>query len=134
MATSSRSSSGSSSGVFSWPSKGTISSPYGKRGRGFHTGIDIANKRGTTVSAAAGGKVTSAGWSGGYGYCIIVDHGNGMKTRYAHLSKILVSVGDSVSRGEKIGEVGSTGNSTGPHLHFEVIVNGSTKNPINYLK
>lgn len=134
VATSSRSSSGSSSGVFSWPSKGTISSPYGKRGRGFHTGIDIANKKGTPVSAAAGGKVTSAGWSGGYGYCIIVDHGNGMKTRYAHLSKILVSVGDSVSRGEKIGEVGSTGNSTGPHLHFEVIVNGSTKNPINYLK
>lgn len=136
VATSSRSSSGSSvsSGVFSWPSKGTISSPYGKRGRGFHTGIDIANKKGTTVSAAAGGKVTSAGWSGGYGYCIIVDHGNGMKTRYAHLSKISCSVGDSVSRGEKIGEVGSTGNSTGPHLHFEVIVNGSTKNPINYLK
>ncbi len=134
VATTSRSSSGSSSGVFSWPSKGTISSPYGKRGRGFHTGIDIANKKGTTVSAAAGGKVTSAGWSGGYGYCIIVDHGNGMKTRYAHLSKISCSVGDSVSRGEKIGEVGSTGNSTGPHLHFEVIVNGSTKNPISYLK
>lgn len=131
VASSSRSSAG---GTLNWPTKGTISSPYGKRGSGFHTGIDIANKKGTTVSAAAGGTVKSAGWSGGYGYCIIVDHGNGMKTRYAHLSKINCKVGDSVSRGEKIGEVGSTGNSTGPHLHFEVIINGSTKNPINYLK
>ena len=128
------SSSRSGSGSLNWPTSGSITSPYGYRSSGFHTGIDIANKKGTTVVAAAGGKVVSAGWSGSYGYCIIVDHGNGMKTRYAHLSKISCSVGQTVLRGEKIGEVGSTGNSTGPHLHFEVIINGSTKNPINYLK
>ena len=128
------SSSRSGDGALNWPTSGSITSPYGSRSGGFHTGIDIANKKGTTVVAAAGGKVTTAGWCGGYGYCIIVDHGNGMKTRYAHLSKINCKVGDTVLRGEKIGEVGSTGNSTGPHLHFEVIINGATKNPINYLK
>jgi murein DD-endopeptidase MepM/ murein hydrolase activator NlpD len=73
------------------------------------------------------------GWSGGYGNCILIDHGNGMKTRYAHLSGYNVKVGDIVTRGEQIGRAGNTGNSTGPHLHFEVIVNGKTKNPINYL-
>ena len=128
------SSSRSGTGALNWPTSGSITSPYGYRSSGFHTGIDIANKKGTTVVAAAGGTVASAGWSGSYGYCIIVDHGNGMKTRYAHLSKINCSVGQTVLRGEKIGEVGSTGNSTGPHLHFEVIINGSSKNPINYLK
>ena len=95
--------------------------------------IDIAAKTGDRISAAAGGKVVLASWSGGYGNCILIDHGNGMKTRYAHLSGYNVKVGDIVTRGEQIGRAGSTGNSTGPHLHFEVIVNGKTKNPINSL-
>lgn len=123
-----------STGSLSWPKVGKINSPYGPRSRGFHTGIDIAAKTGDAVKAAAGGRVVSAGWAGSYGYCIIIDHNNGIKTRYAHLSKIQCSVGDTVERGKVIGAAGSTGNSTGPHLHFEVIVNGETKNPMNYLK
>jgi murein DD-endopeptidase MepM/ murein hydrolase activator NlpD len=76
---------------------------------------------------------TSSGWNVGYGNCILIDHGNGLKTRYAHLSKIYVRVGQRVGTGDKIGAVGSSGNSTGPHLHFEVIKNGRTQNPLNYL-
>lgn len=120
-------------GALNWPKTGKITSPYGTRSRGFHNGIDIAAKTGDRISAAAGGKVVLASWSGGYGNCILIDHGNGMKTRYAHLSGYNVKVGDIVTRGEQIGRAGNTGNSTGPHLHFEVIVNGKTKNPINYL-
>lgn len=122
-----------STGTLSWPKTGKINSPYGPRSRGFHTGIDIAAKTGDTVKAAAGGKVVTAGWTGSYGYCVVIDHGNGLKTRYAHLSKISCSVGETVLRSEEVGKAGSTGNSTGPHLHFEVIVNGDTKNPLNYL-
>lgn len=120
-------------GTLSWPlSNNKISSPYGTRSRGFHSGIDLVAKTGTPVYAAAGGKVVLASWYAGYGNCIVVDHGNGTKTRYAHLSGYNVKVGDKVSRGQQVGRSGNTGNSTGPHLHFEVIVNGSTRNPVNY--
>ncbi len=120
-------------GTLSWPlSNNKITSPYGTRSRGFHSGIDLVAKTGTPVYASAGGKVVLSSWYYGYGNCIVVDHGNGLKTRYAHLSGFNVKVGDKVSRGQQIGRSGNTGNSTGPHLHFEVIVNGSTKNPVNY--
>lgn len=134
---SSRSASNSNggSGVLAWPlSSNKITSPYGTRSRGFHSGIDLQAKTGTSVYASAGGKVVLASWYYGYGNCIVIDHGNGIKTRYAHLSSYKVKVGDTVSRGQLIALSGNTGNSTGPHLHFEVIVNGSTKNPVNYLK
>ena len=127
--------SANSSGVLAWPlSNNKITSPYGTRSRGFHSGIDLQAKTGTSVYASAGGKVVLASWYYGYGNCIVIDHGNGIKTRYAHLSAYKVKVGQTVSRGQLIALSGNTGNSTGPHLHYEVIVNGSTKNPVNYLK
>lgn len=122
------------SGNMVWPVAGSISSYYGWRWGSFHQGVDIAADRGTPVRCADSGMVSYAGWYGGYGYLVTVDHGNGMETWYAHLSRIDVSVGQQVSRGEVIGAVGSTGNSTGPHLHFEVRVGGSPKNPLNYYK
>ena len=127
-------SSRSGDGILNWPMSGKITSPYGTRSSGFHSGIDIGGKIGRSVYSAAGGKVVLASWYYAYGNCILIDHGNGMKTRYAHLSAYKVKVGDTVERGQLIGLCGNTGRSTGPHLHFEVIVNGSTKNPINYLK
>jgi len=116
-----------------------ISSLYGNRihpitGRKrFHDGLDIAANHGNAVYAYTDGRVVEAGWNGGYGNCILIDHGNGLKTRYAHLSRINVRVGQKIRTGQKIGAVGSTGNSTGPHLHFEVIKNGRTQNPLNYI-
>ena len=127
-------SSRSGDGILNWPMSGKITSPYGTRSSGFHSGIDIGGKIGRGVYSAAGGKVVLASWYYAYGNCIVIDHGNGMKTRYAHLSAYKCKVGDTVERGQLIGLCGNTGRSTGPHLHFEVIVNGSTKNPINYLK
>lgn len=124
--------SGKASGL-SWPISSHINSYYGYRSGRQHTGIDLAGHTGDPFAAAASGKVVSAGWGGGYGNMIVIDHGNGIQTRYAHASKLLVSVGQSVSKGQTIGLVGSTGNSTGPHLHFEVILNGSTVNPLNSL-
>ncbi|UWG99126.1 peptidoglycan DD-metalloendopeptidase family protein [Dehalobacter sp. DCM] len=124
--------SGSISGL-NWPLSGSITSYYGSRWGGFHTGIDIDGYTGQPYYAAAAGTVVEAGWDGGYGYCIVIDHGNGVATRYGHSSKLLVSVGEKVSNGEHIGNVGSTGRSTGSHLHFEVIINGSTVNPLHYL-
>lgn len=121
-------------GTLSWPMHGRITSPYGPRSRGFHSGIDIGTPVGTGIHAAAAGRIVMAGWYGGYGNCVVVDHGNGMKTRYAHLSGFNCRVGDRVSRGQLIARSGNTGRSTGPHLHFEVIVNGSTRNPMNYLR
>ena len=127
-------SSRSGDGILNWPMSGKITSPYGTRSTGFHSGLDIGGVIGRGVYAAAGGKVVLSSWYYAYGNCILIDHGNGMKTRYAHLSAYKVKVGDTVERGQLIGLCGNTGRSTGPHLHFEVIVNGSTKNPINYLK
>ncbi|PYG88178.1 murein DD-endopeptidase MepM/ murein hydrolase activator NlpD [Ruminiclostridium sufflavum DSM 19573] len=127
-------------GVMKWPTPGYtgISSPYGYRihpiykVRKFHTGVDINAPSGASIVAANSGKVILAGWNGGYGNCIIIDHGDGIATLYGHQSKLLVSVGDKVSKGDVIGKVGSTGLSTGPHLHFEVRVNGQTKDPMGY--
>lgn len=125
---------GSGSGVLSWPVSGTITSSFGYRGGEFHTGMDICTTSGAPVKAAASGTVTFAGWGGGYGNCITVDHGDGLATRYAHLSRIDVSGGERVSKGEVIGKVGATGRATGPHLHFEVISNGSVMNPLRFLR
>ncbi|MDR3289595.1 MAG: peptidoglycan DD-metalloendopeptidase family protein [Peptococcaceae bacterium] len=125
--------SGSVSGL-SWPLQGRFTSYYGYRVGDFHTGIDIDGDTGDPFTAAAGGVVVSAGWNGTYGYSILIDHGNGVATRYAHASKLLVSAGQTVNKGETIALVGSTGNSTGSHLHFEIIINGETVNPLNYMR
>jgi murein DD-endopeptidase MepM/ murein hydrolase activator NlpD len=129
----------SAPGVLSWPVSGTITSPYGYRQNpfggapDFHPGLDIAAPMGTTVTAAAAGTVISAGWYGGYGNYILIDHGGGMATGYGHLSQIFVSNGQQVQKGQAIGAVGSTGHSTGPHLHFEVRLHGKTTDPAAYL-
>lgn len=98
----------------------------------FHSGMDFSANVGTPVYVTGNGKVVQAGWDGLYGKCIVIDHGFGYTTRYAHLNKISVKVGQQVKRGETIGEVGSTGKSTGPHLHYEVHVKGQMVNPVNY--
>ncbi|WP_422448401.1 peptidoglycan DD-metalloendopeptidase family protein [Thermoanaerobacterium sp. DL9XJH110] len=121
------------SGRFLWPAVGRITSPFGRRGREFHTGIDVANDKGAPVRAANSGVVTFTGSRGGYGKLVIVDHGGGFETYYAHLNSIDVSTGDRVEKGQKIGAVGTTGRTTGPHVHFEVRLNGVPQNPINYL-
>ena len=118
------------------PVYGTISSRFGVRSSirsSAHTGLDIATSRGTPISVAADGVVTFAGWKGAYGNLIVVTHEDGVQTYYAHCNSIYVSNGQYVGQGETIGEVGTTGNSTGPHLHFEVRVNGVAYNPQNYL-
>lgn len=121
------------SGVLGWPVSGPVRSGFGPRGGGFHRGIDIGAPRGTPVGAAAAGTVTFVGWSGGYGNTVIIDHGNGLRTLYAHLSGFNVSPGAYVQRGQIIGFVGATGRATGYHLHFEVHVNGVAQNPLNFL-
>ncbi len=129
----------SAPGVLTWPVSGTITSPFGYRrspfggGMEFHQGLDIAAPMGTTVTAASGGTVISAGWYGGYGNYILIDHGGGMATGYGHLSQIFVSAGQQIQKGQAIGAVGSTGMSTGPHLHFEVRMNGKPTDPAAYL-
>lgn len=129
-----------SGGVFAWPvpSSHNISSEYGWRicpfhGREFHGAIDIAASSGSSIIASADGTVISAGWNGGFGYSIQVDHGGGMVTMYNHCSSLLVSRGQHVSRGQTIAKVGTTGSSTGPHLDYRVFKNGSTVNPHSYL-
>lgn len=108
-------------------------SPFGGRTYEFHGGMDIDGERGDQVFAPANGVVTEAGWKGGYGNMIEVDHGNGLKTRYGHLSKVDVQVGDSIARGQVVGFVGSTGRSTGPHLHYELRLNDRPINPRRFL-
>ena len=128
------------SGTFTWPLPGYTnnSSAYGWRvhpiygTRKFHKGEDIPAPTGTPIVAAASGTVTTAGWVSGYGNYTVINHGGGVMTAYGHQSAIHVSVGQRVTAGQTIGLVGSTGNSTGPHLHFEVYVNGSTQNPMSY--
>jgi murein DD-endopeptidase MepM/ murein hydrolase activator NlpD len=118
---------------FIWPLNGTVTSGYGWRWGRLHEGVDIAAPSGTPIWAAAAGTVIYAGWLGGYGNLVVVDHGNGLATAYAHASAVLMSVGQSVGQGETVALVGSTGNSSGPHLHFEVRVNGSAVDPLLYL-
>ena len=118
------------------PVTGTISSRYGVSSRirvSTHTGLDIAAASGTPIKVVSDGTVTFAGWSGSYGYLVKVSHGNGVETWYAHTSKMYVSVGQNVVAGDVIAAVGSTGNSTGPHLHLEIRINGKTVNPQNYI-
>jgi murein DD-endopeptidase MepM/ murein hydrolase activator NlpD len=107
--------------------------PFGGRSYEFHAGMDIDGERGDGVIAPAAGTVTKAGWQGGYGNMIEIDHGNGLTTRYGHLSKVEVAVGDPVQRGQLIGAVGSTGRSTGPHLHYELRLNDRAINPRRFL-
>jgi murein DD-endopeptidase MepM/ murein hydrolase activator NlpD len=118
---------------FIWPVNGAVTSGYGQRWGRLHAGVDIAAGFGTTIAAAASGTVIHAGWLGGYGNLVVVDHGGGLSTAYAHQQQIYVSIGQSVSQGQALGEVGSTGNSTGPHLHFEVRINGTAVDPLGYL-
>ncbi|MFE8702003.1 peptidoglycan DD-metalloendopeptidase family protein [Cytobacillus sp. FJAT-54145] len=121
-------------GSFVWPAVGGyVSSHLGYRWGKMHKGIDIARPSNRTIKAADNGVVVFAGWDGGYGNKIIVDHNNGYRTVYAHLSSITVNVGQTVPKGSKIGVMGSTGDSTGVHLHFEIYKNGSLKNPMDYL-
>ena len=118
------------------PVSGTITSRFGAGSRirrSSHTGLDIANSTGTPIVAAASGRVTFSGYKGSYGNMIVISHGNGVQTYYGHCSKLYVSAGAQVSQGQTIGSVGSTGNSTGPHLHLEVRVNGVAYNPQNYV-
>lgn len=118
------------------PVSGMITSRFGARSSirsSAHTGLDIATSKGTPIVAAASGTVTFAGYKGSYGYLVVISHANGVQTYYGHCSKLYVSVGDKVAQGSKIAAVGSTGNSTGPHLHLEVRVNGMAYNPQNYL-
>ena len=124
-----------------WPVQGYISSPFGWRlnpfgggGYEFHTGIDICAYYGAPVRAAADGTVESVGWNGGYGECVQIYHRDGIETLYGHLSGFAVKAGDKVKKGQVIGYEGATGEATGPHVHFEVRVDGTAVNPLTYLQ
>jgi murein DD-endopeptidase MepM/ murein hydrolase activator NlpD len=131
-------------GVFSWPVNGTVTSNFGyrfhplHRVRAMHTGLDIAGPYGSTVRATDGGEVIYSGWRGGYGKVVMIDHGTqngiGIVSLYGHLSQLRVSVGQSVSKGQTVAATGSTGYSTGPHLHFEIRENGAPVDPYRYLR
>jgi murein DD-endopeptidase MepM/ murein hydrolase activator NlpD len=118
---------------FIWPVSGPVVSPFGMRWGRMHEGIDIAAAEGTPIHAAASGRVVYAGWMDGYGNLVAIDHGGGLSTAYAHQSSIATGVGQTVSQGQTIGYVGCTGHCFGPHLHFEVRVNGAPVDPLGYL-
>lgn len=123
-------------GSFSWPCTGILTSRFGYRsllGSTYHSGIDIGNSYGTSIYASDGGTVTYSGWMSGYGYLIIIDHGNGYQTYYGHNSSLVVSLGQKVHKGQLIARMGSTGRSTGNHCHFGIKLNGTFLNPLNYL-
>lgn len=125
--------------TFIWPLKGRLTSLFGRRIHpiygtpDFHTGIDFGVPVGTEVHAAAAGKVSFAGWQGGYGLLVVIDHGDGLSTYYAHLSEALVEVGQFVEQGQVIALTGNTGLSTGPHLHFEIRLHGRPVDPLAWL-
>lgn len=116
-----------------WPTEGKVFSGFGPRRGRFHAGIDISAPKGTPIKAAADGIVVRAAWRRGYGKTILLDHGNGIMTRYAHCNTMLCRIGYRVTAGQTIATVGRTGRSTGPHLHFEVIINGKHRDPEKYL-
>lgn len=118
---------------FIWPVSGPITSPFGPRWGSFHPGIDIGVPEGTPIHAAAAGTVIYCGWESGYGNLVVIDHHNGLATAYAHQSRIAVSCNENVAQGQVIGYSGCTGYCTGPHVHFEVRVNGAPVDPIPYL-
>jgi len=128
------------SGTMCIPLRAPVTSPFGWRNhpifgvRKFHTGVDLAGPNHSAIRAADGGNVLFTGWYGGYGKVVIISHGNGMATLYAHLSRTAVNVGDNVTKGDIVAYEGTTGFSTGPHLHFEVRVNGKPNNPLNYVR
>jgi murein DD-endopeptidase MepM/ murein hydrolase activator NlpD len=122
-----------SSITFIWPATGRISSGFGPRWGRFHYGIDIAAKTGTPIYAVADGRVVVSGWRTGYGYMVRIDHSNGWESVYGHASKLYAQSGQHVTTGQRIAAVGQTGNSTGPHLHFELILQGKHMNPLKHL-
>jgi len=126
-------------GILAWPLRGRITSGFGYRrhplwgGKSFHRGIDIAAPYGKSITAADGGEVILAGWWDGYGKAVVIDHGKSISTVYGHMSRIYVKNGQKIKKGQVVGLVGSTGYSTGPHLHFEVRKDGSPQNPLKWL-
>ncbi|GAB3659489.1 M23 family metallopeptidase [Glycomyces tarimensis] len=116
------------------PSDASVTSYYGQRWGRLHAGLDFANSTGDPIWAIADGTVVYAGWMDGYGNMVVVDHGDGVETAYAHATEVLVSVGDDVAQGDELSLTGSTGNSTGPHLHFEVRLNGEQVDPLAWLE
>lgn len=120
-------------GMFDEPAEGILTSEFGARWGRMHTGIDIGGESGSDILAADGGVVTYSAWVNGYGNYIAIDHENGYQTAYAHLDELLVSEGERVFKGQKIAYMGSTGNSTGPHLHFEIKYCGEYNNPLDYV-
>ncbi|MDR0468648.1 MAG: peptidoglycan DD-metalloendopeptidase family protein [Peptococcaceae bacterium] len=126
-------SSGGGSGVLVWPIRARINSPFGYRSRGYHSGLDLQAETGDPIYSAGAGKVISSGFFADYGNQVTIDHGDGLSTMYAHLSQINVAVGQEVGVQELVGLAGTTGRTTGPHLHFEVRINGTAVNPVDYL-
>lgn len=120
--------------LHTWPLQGTITSLFGVRGKAVHEGVDIAAPEGTPVCAFMDGTVVFSGWEGGYGNLVVIDHGGGVKTYYGHNSTILVRKNQHVARGQYISRVGSTGDSTGPHCHFEIRIFSIAVDPMDYFK
>lgn len=118
---------------FNWPVRGEITSLFGPRDGRIHEGLDIAKEVGSSIKAARAGRVAFAGWRGSYGQTVIIDHGDGVRTLYAHASKLVVSEGKYVSAGQLVARVGNTGRSTGPHIHFEVLYKGTALDPLKFL-